>query len=65
MKWLFYFVLLPASAVAGALLGTLVCYAVRGVTPRLPVPESWVVVDACVVCLVTVVVAIILDVRGK
>jgi hypothetical protein len=58
-------VLLCPAACIGALLGTLVCYASRGVTPRLPVPESWVVVDACTVILVTVVVAIILDVRGK
>jgi hypothetical protein len=65
VKWVFYFVLLPASAVAGMVLGTLVCYAFRGLTPRLPVPESWVVVDACVVFLVTVVVAIILDARGQ
>jgi hypothetical protein len=65
VKAVFYFVLLPASAVASVVLRTLVCYASRGITPRLSVPESWVVVDACSVTVVTVVVAIILDVREK
>ena len=65
VKGLFYCVLLPAAIVAGLVLGTLVCYAARGVTPRLPVPEPWVVIDACGVILVAVVVAIILDIRGE
>lgn len=65
VKWLFYCVLLPAALVSGLVLGELTWYALRGITPRLPVPESWVVIDACIVCLVAVVVAIILDVRGE
>ena len=53
------------ALVSGLVLGVLIWYAFRGITPRLPVPESWVVIDACVMCLVAVVVAIILDVRGE
>ncbi len=65
MKALFYCVLLPAALVSGLVLGELTWYALHDVTPRLPVPESWVVIDACVIFLVAVVVAIILDIRGE
>lgn len=65
VKLLFYGVLVPGALVSGLVLGLLVWYAFRGLTPRLPVPEPLVVIDACVMCLVAVVVAIILDVRGE
>ena len=65
VKWVFYCVLLPAALVSGLVLGELIWYALRGITPHLPVPESWVVIDACVVFLVAVVVALILDIRGE
>ena len=65
MKWVFYCVLLPAALVSGLVLGELTWYAFHGITPHLPVPESWVVIDACVVVLVAVVVALILDIRGE
>jgi hypothetical protein len=65
VKLLFYGVLVPSALVSGLVLGLLVWYASRGLTPRLPVPEPLVVIDACVVCLVAVVVALILDIRGE
>ena len=65
VKMLFYGVLVPGALVSGLVLGGLAWYASRGLTPRLPVPEPLVVIDACVVCLVAVVVAIILDIRGE
>ena len=65
VKWVLYCVLLPAALVSGLMLGELTWYALRGITPHLPVPESWVVIDACVVFLVAVVVALILDIRGE
>ena len=65
MKWVFYGVLLPAVLVSGLVLGELTWYAFHCITPHLPVPESWIVIDACVVLLVAVVVALILDIRGE
>jgi hypothetical protein len=65
VKALFYCVLLPAALVSGLVLGELTWYALRGATPRLPVPEPLVVIDACMVCLVAMVVAIILDIRWE
>ena len=65
MKMLFYGVLLPAAMLAGLVLGRLACYALRGVTPHLPLPEPLVVLGACVVFLVAVVVALLLDIRGE
>jgi hypothetical protein len=65
VKWVFYCVLVPAALVSGLVLGLLVWYASMGVTPRFPVPEPLVVIDACVVFLIGVVVAIILDIRGE
>ena len=65
VKLLFYGVLVPSALVSGLVLGELAWYASRGLTPRLPLPEPLVVIDACVVCLVAAVVAIILDIRGE
>jgi len=65
VKLLFYGVLVPGALVSGLVLGLLAWYASKGLTPRLPVPEPLVVIDACVICLVAMVVAIILDIRGE
>lgn len=65
MKVLLDFVLFPVSLVLSAMLGVLACYAYRGVTPRLPVPEPLFIMGACSVILVTVVVEIVLKRRGE
>ena len=65
VKLLFYGVLVPSALVSGLVLGALAWYAARGLRPRLPVPEPVVVIDACIICLVAVIVAIMLDVRGE
>jgi hypothetical protein len=65
VKLLFYGVLLPAALVSGLLLGQLTWYAFRGITPHLPIPELWVVIGTCVVCLVVMAVGLILDIRGE
>jgi hypothetical protein len=65
VKALLDYVLFPVSLVLSVILGVLACYAYRGVTPRLPVPEPLFIIGACSVILVTLVVDIVLKRRGE
>ena len=64
MKALLDYVLFPVSMVLAVILGVLACYAYRGVTPRLPVPEPLFILGACSVILQMALVEIVVKRRG-